>query len=362
VEIETALVTLCHRKAVLVSRHQNVPSKHFVSETAALSYSFGEKCGLSVIMLAVLAVAAYAMGNAVFTPLTQSTRDAEDKWQCYTADILILVFQLGLAGLFTTDPGFELAIASEVAGLFLLWSLFYGGWWVGVRALSFARIREPFRRAVILGIVCPLTFCWPLGSLVCNPLFLAITIIGLPLAVLIIALLLKVCHTLTLWISRPAHEDAYWQCMQRRWPWLAAPKWILLLCLVSGSMYIATWPVWSGLTIGPMFYKTHLVRFRGEMRRTADIPAIQKWMQETDFAKVPQETWGVKTEALPACVRSLSTHFRYTQRKTLSFVWGGGFGHWGLEVAAPGTPMPPSHSRAYYLPLRDGAWVWAEIQ
>ena len=48
VEIENRLCTLCHDKAAPFFGHQIVLDKHFVSETAALSYFIGEKCGLAL--------------------------------------------------------------------------------------------------------------------------------------------------------------------------------------------------------------------------------------------------------------------------------------------------------------------------
>jgi hypothetical protein len=45
--------------------------------------------------------------------------------------------------------------------------------------------------------------------------------------------------------------------------------------------------------------------------------------------------------------------------KAVTLVDGGGFGHWGIKVAAPGDACTGPN---YFIKLEDGAWVWHEIQ
>lgn len=46
--------------------------------------------------------------------------------------------------------------------------------------------------------------------------------------------------------------------------------------------------------------------------------------------------------------------------KGVTLVDGGGFGHWGIKVTAPGDGE--STGPNYFIKLEDGAWVWHEIQ
>ncbi len=107
-------------------------------------------------------------------------------------------------------------------------------------------------------------------------------------------------------------------------------------------------------------------RFAEQMRREADIPAIRAWAEEALFG--PEEPTSnpciggrIYLGELPDCVKTI-TGFNYIafsrEDKLIDFVFGGGFGHWGLTIAPLGTE-PEGH---YILPIEDGAWVWQEMQ
>jgi hypothetical protein len=116
--------------------------------------------------------------------------------------------------------------------------------------------------------------------------------------------------------------------------------------------------MWCGYTVPPVYYKIHVRRFRKEMQRTADVPAIQAWLKETNLAKLT--TKGIPIEKQPECVRRLSGFVFSNSPGTIVISHGSGFGHWGVEIAAKGTLKPPWSSDKYSIPLSDGAWVWSD--
>src|SRR6185295_18399843 len=91
----------------------------------------------------------------------------------------------------------------------------------------------------------------------------------------------------------------------------------------------------------PIYYKNVAEQFRQRMQNQANIPEIQAWMAERkesmkkENEDVPQEEW-------PDSIKKLEPHdFRvWWHGKSLEIVTGGGFGHWGMRVNAPGTPTP----------------------
>lgn len=45
--------------------------------------------------------------------------------------------------------------------------------------------------------------------------------------------------------------------------------------------------------------------------------------------------------------------------------WGGGFGHWGIEIGMPDMMIPPSDMRPfgeYRIPIQHGMYAWHELQ
>jgi hypothetical protein len=99
-------------------------------------------------------------------------------------------------------------------------------------------------------------------------------------------------------------------------------------------------------------------RFHRTMRREADIPAIQEWLQSPAGIKtVGTGGTSLKEDELPLFMRHLGWGAHTTPQGGLAFVRGSGFGHWGLTVNPKGTPSPASHN---VLPLGDGAYVWQD--
>lgn len=310
---------------------------------------------LNLVFLLILTAAALAIGSWVMTPLA-STRKPALRWQCHLPDILVLVTQLALAGALVFRIDEELSVALEFGGLAVLWAIMTLWWWIGIRILSRREIVDPRRRFVVLAVLCPMIYSWPLTVVMGNPLFLLIFAnILLLIPLLALAVIFKLGRWIANWVAQPASRSpAPGRLVLLRW--LGA----LLICATVTTG--ATSPLWSGYSVGPVFYRTALRQFRMQMKRRADIPAIQGWLQRTDVTKLNKDGCEIASRDLPECVTSLSDRACIKDDGTLILVWGGGFGHWGLAVAAPGTPMPPQSSREYHLRLADGAWVWHEIQ
>lgn len=314
---------------------------------------------INLVTLGLLAPISLVLGNWILKPLTMKPVERKS-WQCSLLDVFLLLLQLGVTALLTFEVDPEFGAGSEIAGLWILWAFLFLSWWMGVRGLSRRGIKNPVCRAIVLGVICPLTFTWPLACLIVNPIFFILFggfILALPLLVGVFLL-----RKFATWIVRDSPEASAISSLQRTSDWVVAIRWSLSTVLMLGTMKIITAPIWSGITIGPVYYKTALRRFRNTMQ-CVDIGSIQKWLLTKDLTKLGKESWGaLKAEELPAGVLSLSHRVFPSGSNSLKLVWGGGFGHWGVEIGLPGTPMPPSHSREYHLPLADGAWVWHEIQ
>ena len=317
---------------------------------------------MNAFFLLILVPASLACGTWVLGPLVSTRRNSRGAWQCRLPDVLLLAVQLATGGAIACKPDDELGIGSELAGLAVLWSILALWWWMGVRVLSMSQIDDPFRRFVILGIVCPTIYCWPLIVLMANPLFLIFFVnFLLVIPLLGLAAVFWVCRAVVRWAAKPVSESRAQSFVLSRQ--LAPLRFAACGLVCALAITGATSPLWCGITIGPMFYKTHLRRFRTAMRYDADIPVIQAWLQSHDMTAIKKESYGeIVAGELPPCMSQLSYRVFLSPEGTLKLIWGGGFGHWGLEVAPRGTTMPPSSPREYHLPLADGAWVWHEIQ
>lgn len=311
---------------------------------------------MNALFLLIMSMVALAGGYSVMTPL-HSRRKPALRWQCRLPDVMVLLTQLAAAGALVFRRDEEISLAEEIGGLAFLWALMTLWWWLGVRTLSRKAIDDPLRRFVVLALLCPVIYGWPLVVLMGNPIFLiffANILLLIPL--LLLLLLYKVTRRIADWVAQPVNPAA--ATAPRG---LAPLRWIagLVLCVVMTTA--VTIPLWTGYTVGPIFYKTALHRFRTEMRLRADVPAMQNWLAHADVETL-KKSIELKPAELPSCVTRLTDRACVTDEGTLVLIWGNGFGHWGLTIAPPGTPLPGEDSREYHLPLADGAWVWHEIQ
>jgi hypothetical protein len=106
-------------------------------------------------------------------------------------------------------------------------------------------------------------------------------------------------------------------------------------------------------------------QFHREMKKTADIEAIRAWaISYQPSADDAPTLWGsgvfVAETKWPRCIAELQCQMVQftTDDRVVHIIFGGGFGHWGLSVGPKGTEPYGDYVKG----LKDGAWVWHEIQ
>jgi len=107
------------------------------------------------------------------------------------------------------------------------------------------------------------------------------------------------------------------------------------------------------------------------MEMTAEIEGIREWLLTVDEAwysykrkdkfNLPEAI--VELDPVHVATYDLENNKGFKVRLT----WGGGFGHWGIEVgpedmAIPETEIQEDGYGEYRIPLTAGAYVWHEIQ
>ena len=125
--------------------------------------------------------------------------------------------------------------------------------------------------------------------------------------------------------------------------------------IVFGTIGLVLWIV---ATVPPSA-RTFTAGYWLHAKAWADVSEIRTWAagrspSDDRFEPIGADQW-------PASLRRMSvsggTVTCDPKSLTVIFYEGGGFGHWGLTVAPPGTP-PPADRHA--IKLEDGAWVWHE--
>lgn len=304
---------------------------------------------ITLIFIAVLTLLARLAARIAWAPLFVPPPNPCPPWQCRISDIYILLYQLALSGWLTYEPDDEFGPAVTIGGLTVLWTT-QGLWWYwGVQALSWLKVTDSLRRAVVMGAVVPLVHGWVL--LAC-----AISVLAAPL--LVVPLVVELClsvvfRRIAAWIAKPPTADS------NKNPDWKAVGWAVCLLLLIGSIPTITAPMWLGYSIPPLYYKIQLRRFRNEMKWTADIPAIQAWLAKAKL-KAPGTNYDLNADEAPQCVKNITGRLLISRENTLVFIFGSGFGHWGLEVAPRGSHKPEWSLNKYSLPLADGAWVWSD--
>jgi len=125
--------------------------------------------------------------------------------------------------------------------------------------------------------------------------------------------------------------------------------------IVFGTIGLVLWTI---ATIPPSA-RTFTAGYWFHAKVWADVEEIRTWAAGRTasvdrFEPIGEDQW-------PASLRRMQVSGgRVTcdpKSLTVIFYEGGGYGHWGLTVGAPGTP-PPTGRHA--IELQDGAWVWHE--
>jgi hypothetical protein len=129
-------------------------------------------CVLVPAFAAAVAVLALAIGRWIFNPVERAARRRELPPQYSIADFLCLFFliQLPMAlvhgylgGTESRGPGSELARAAPWVLDVFAWFACGMMWWLSIRTLSRAGIRNPWSRAIFLVVVVPVALVGALG-------------------------------------------------------------------------------------------------------------------------------------------------------------------------------------------------------
>jgi hypothetical protein len=288
-------------------------------------------------------------GRALFA---LTTRDPGVNTRWTIADAWVLVLMFGVAGALCFRPEREIGLSDELIGLSMLYGMIFVGWYVGIRGLCENKVVDPLDRAMVLGVLLPPVFLWPLIWNLFNPILMALMLVpGLAFIVGATIWSRVVSKVLTRVMERRASPKTSEQ------HWIGGLRVVALTIAVTAA---STTPLWAGHFASPFTFMPGLRAYRAEVLQTADIPAIQEWLGTLDpsDSKLEEKVW--KGEC-PPCIRSLG-RAHLTDRGTVMITRGGGFGHWGLEVAPKGTPTPAAMRRYDVLPVADGAWVFRENQ
>jgi len=117
-------------------------------------------------------------------------------------------------------------------------------------------------------------------------------------------------------------------------------------------------------------YKPFTHGFRERMRSKADIEAIRDWLKRRGKKEPTGDTVRFILYGWPKSVKVLEPRYVSLDmdkngNPKVRLHWGGGFGHWGVEIGMEDMETPESDfSRygEYRLPLQPGAYVWHELQ
>lgn len=112
-------------------------------------------------------------------------------------------------------------------------------------------------------------------------------------------------------------------------------------------------------------YKPFTYGFREQMRSKADVEAIRDWLKRRGKEEPTGDAVRFISYGWPKSVKVLKP--RYVNfdldengNPKVRLTWGGGFGHWGVEIGMEDMEIPPSDFSQfgeYRLPLEPGVYV-----
>ena len=125
--------------------------------------------------------------------------------------------------------------------------------------------------------------------------------------------------------------------------------------IVFGTIGLVLWIV----AMIPPSARTFTAGYWFHAKVWADVEEIRTWAARRApsvdrFEPIGAEKWPASLRRMQVSGGTVTCD---PKSRTVMFYEGGGFGHWGLTVAPPGTPLPADR---YAIKLQDGAWVWHE--
>jgi len=125
--------------------------------------------------------------------------------------------------------------------------------------------------------------------------------------------------------------------------------------IVFGTIGLALWTV----AAIPPGARTFSAGYWFHAKVWADVDEIRTWAaghtpSADRFEPIGADQWPVSLRRMSVSGGTVTCD---PKSLTVIFYEGDGYGHWGLTVAPPGTPLPADR---YAIKLQDGAWVWHE--
>jgi hypothetical protein len=117
-------------------------------------------------------------------------------------------------------------------------------------------------------------------------------------------------------------------------------------------------------------YKTHLPRFANEIKEVIDPRELQKWAVIT-LSKSNSDSSKLPLKDVPEPIRILHSNggpieMAFYQigsspkSRCITLMWGGGFGHWGIDVGAPSFEEPADDN--FYIKWIPGVYFWEQTR
>jgi hypothetical protein len=118
------------------------------------------------------------------------------------------------------------------------------------------------------------------------------------------------------------------------------------------------------------FYQPFTSGFADRMKSKADVGAIRDWLktltEEHCTDGKADHSFGPWPKAVVALKpRYVNLDLDDKENLKVRLTWGGGFGHWGIEIGMPDMMIPPSDMRQYgeyRIPIQPGVYAWHELQ
>ena len=157
------------------------------------------------------------------------------------------------------------------------------------------------------------------------------------------------------------------------WNRYANKKRLIRITQIGISILVTTIPFLPLVVFTKLYspgYKPFTYGFRERMRSKADIEDIRDWLKRRGKKEPAGDTVRFISYGWPKSVKVLNPSYVNLDidkngNPKVRLTWGGGFGHWGVEIGMEDMEIPQSDFSQfgeYRLPLEPGAYVWHELQ
>lgn len=136
---------------------------------------------------------------------------------------------------------------------------------------------------------------------------------------------------------------------------LSAVRWSVIVVGLTGLL------LWPSVLIAPG-YKIFLAGYWLHVKIWLDPVQVRQWAAARQIAAdrtsdIPYHHWPASLKKASLGQRRLTVD---SKGQRIVLVEGGGFGHWGIKIAAPESNIP--EAKGYVLNVAQGVWVWHELQ